>query len=167
MWIIAGVLLGLVVLAAVVGFHSGPHSHVAASLIGAAAAAWLVFMAVSGRSGSLLWALLSADVVLSAGVGVMAWKGLSSRHAASGQHVPALEAAEGVALSDLVPEGVVRVRGEEWSAVCVNGTARAGSGVQVLRVAGVRLEVWGEEAEAEPPAGLFRLDEAPREEPKP
>ena len=46
MWIIAGVLLGLVVLASLVGFHSGPHAHVAAGVVGVLAAAWLV---VHGR----------------------------------------------------------------------------------------------------------------------
>jgi len=27
MWVIAGVLLGLLVLASLVGFHTGPHAH--------------------------------------------------------------------------------------------------------------------------------------------
>ena len=59
-----------------------------------------------------------------------------------------LEGAEGVAVSDLAPEGIVRVRGEQWSAVSVNGTVRSGTRVQVLRAAGVHLDVWGEDAEA-------------------
>lgn len=167
MWIVAGVLLGLVVLSALVGFHSGPHAHAAAGVIGVAAAAWLVLMAVSGRSGPALWALLSADLVVSAGVGVMAWSGLSSRHAAGGQHLPALEGAEGVAVSDLVPEGIVRVRGEQWSAVSLNGRVRAGTRVQVLHVAGVRLEVWGEEAMPASAEGRFSLGEAESEERRP
>ena len=36
MWVIAGVLLGLVVLASLIGFHVGPHAHVAAGVFGAA-----------------------------------------------------------------------------------------------------------------------------------
>ena len=63
---------------------------------------------------------------------------------------PSLEGAEGVAVGDLTPEGIVRVRGEEWSAVSVNGDVRAGCRVQVLRALGVHLEVWGEESEALP-----------------
>jgi len=40
------------------------------------------------------------------------------------------------------------VHGENWSAVAVNGPVRAGTPVQVVRVAGVRLEVWGDETAA-------------------
>jgi membrane-bound ClpP family serine protease len=157
MWIIAGVLLGLVVLTSLVGFHSGPHAHVIAGAIGVLAAAWLVVMALDGRSAPVLWALLSADLVVSGGVGLMAWFGLSGRGGA-GHHLSSPESAEGVAVSDLTPGGIVRVRGEQWSAVSVNGTVAAGTRVQVLRATGVRLEVWGEEAEMAPPEGMFSLD---------
>ena len=57
----------------------------------------------------------------------------------------ALEGAEGVAVGDLHPSGIVRVNGEDWSARSMNGAVRAGTPVQVLRVVGVRLEVWGDE----------------------
>jgi hypothetical protein len=60
MWVIAGVLLGLVVLASLVGFHAGPHAHAAAGVFGALAAGWLVLMVVEGRSLPVLLALLSA-----------------------------------------------------------------------------------------------------------
>jgi len=163
MWIIAGVLLGLVVLTTLVGFHSGPHTHVVAGGVGVLAAAWLVVMAVNGRSVPILWALLTADLVVSVGVGVMAWYGLSGR--ASPAHRPvSLEGEEGVALSDLTPEGIVRVRGEQWSAVSVNGTVLAGTRVQVLRTSGVHLEVWGEGAEAAPAGGTFSLDKGEAKE---
>lgn len=163
MWIIAGVLLGLVVLASLVGFHSGPHAHVLAGVIGALAAAWLVVMAVDGRSAPVVWALLSADLVVSAGVGVMAWNGLSGRGTPR-YHLSSVEGAEGVAVSDLAPEGIVRVRGEQWSAVSVNGTVRAGTRVQVLDAAGVRLQVWGEDAATLPADVKFTLDEGESEE---
>ncbi|MFZ0170159.1 MAG: NfeD family protein [Acidimicrobiales bacterium] len=163
MWVIAGVLLGLVVLASLVGFHAGPHAHVVAGAIGALAAAWLVLMAVDGRSAPVLWALLSADVVVSAGVGVMAWKGISGRGAAA-HELSSAQGADGVAVSDLTPDGIVRVRGEQWSATSVNGTVRAGTRVQVLRANGVHLEVWGEDAEAVPAEGLFSLDEGESKE---
>lgn len=163
MWVIAGVLLGLVVLASLVGFHSGPHVHAAAGAIGVIAAVWLVLMAVDGRSTPILWALLSADLVVSAGVGVMAWNGLSGRGAA-GEHPNSLEGAEGVAVSALVPEGIVRVRGEQWSAVSVNGQVEAGTPVQVLRCVGVHLEVWGEEAQTLPGSQAFSLDEGESKE---
>lgn len=143
MWIVAGLLLGLVLVTALIGFHSGPHTHVAAGVLGFGAAGWLLYMATDGRSAPLLWVLFSADVVVSAGIGVLGWVAIrrsgTTGHLTSG-HV---EGAEGVAVTDLTPEGLVRVQGEEWSATCVNGTLPAGTRVQVLR-GGVRLEVWGE-----------------------
>ena len=57
MWVIAGVLLGIVVLASLIGFHVGPHAHVAAGIFGVLAAAWLVVMAVDGRSALGAWCL--------------------------------------------------------------------------------------------------------------
>ena len=50
MWVIAGVLLGLVVLTSLIGFHVGPHADLAAGVLGLLAAAWLVVMAVDGRT---------------------------------------------------------------------------------------------------------------------
>jgi membrane-bound ClpP family serine protease len=159
MWVIAGVLLGLVVLASLIGFHVGPHAHVAAGVFGVLAAAWLVVMAVDGRSAPMLWALLSADLVVSAGIGTLAWKGLTTRSSyEAGHRLVSLDGAEGVAIGDLDPDGIVRVNGENWSAVAVNGSVRAGTGVQVLRVAGVRLEVWGDETVAA--AGSAELETA-------
>lgn len=162
MWIVAGVLLGLVVLAALAGFHTGPHTHVAAGLLGLVVAVWLVVMVAEGEAAPVLWALLGADVALSAGVGVMAWSALSHPAVPDVHHLASLEAAEGVAVTELAPEGIVRVRGEQWSAVSVNGAVPAGVPVQILRSSGVRLEVWAEWAGgAERPAtgDLFRLDQ--------
>jgi membrane-bound ClpP family serine protease len=163
MWVIGGVLIGLLVLASLVSFHTGPHAHVVAAVVGLLAAAWFVMMAADGHAVPVLWALLGVDLVVSAGVAVLAWSGLT-RHVvpADGtamQHLSALESAEGVAVSDLSSEGIVRVHGEEWTAVSVNGTVRAGTRVQVLRAAGVHLEVWGEEAEREAPPPSFRLEQ--------
>lgn len=163
MWVIAGILIGLVILASVVSFHSGPHAHVVAAVVGLLAAGWLVLMATDGHSVPVLWALLAADLVVSAGVAVMAWSGLRHLPAASGtpvQHLSSIESAEGVAVSDLADEGIVRVHGEEWTAVSVNGRVPAGSRVQVLRAAGVHLEVWGEERDprTSPPVPSFELD---------
>jgi membrane-bound ClpP family serine protease len=147
MWVIAGVLLGLVVLASLIGFHAGPHAHAAAGVLGVAAAVWLIVMAANGRSAPILWALLTADVVVSGGVVTAAWKGLSGRHVETSHlGVTALESAEGVALDTLDPHGLVRVRGETWSATSMNGTIPKGTAIQVIRVDGVRLAVWGEES---------------------
>lgn len=166
MWIVAGVLLGLVVLASLAGVHTGPHTHLAAGVLGVVAAVWLVVMAADGRSAPILWVLLSADLIVSAGVGIMAWFGLSGR-ATAGHRPVGLQGAEGVAVGDLTPEGIVRVRGEEWSAVCVNGAVRAGTPVQVLGASGVRLQVWGEDADSLPGAQPFGLGAGANKEQSP
>jgi len=154
MWVVAGVLLGMVVLASLVGLHTGPHTHLFAGLVGVAAAVWFVLMAIDGRSAPVLWGLLGADLVIAFGVGYTAWRGLTSSPP-DGRHFPPLESSEGVALSDLSPEGIVQVRGEHWSATSVNGNVKEGARVQVLRAQGVRLEVWGEEVEALAPERPF------------
>ncbi|MGA2529389.1 MAG: NfeD family protein [Acidimicrobiales bacterium] len=146
MWAIAGVLLGLVVLASLLGFHVGPHVHLVAGILGVLAAVWLVLMAIDGRTAPVLWVLLGADVVVSAGIGTMAWKGLTTPGSYVARRLVSPIGADGLAIGDLSPGGIVRVNGEDWSAVSMNGTVQAGSPVHVLRVAGVHLEVWSDEA---------------------
>jgi membrane protein implicated in regulation of membrane protease activity len=147
MWITAGFLLGLVGLAVVVGAHLGPHVHLGAGVIGILAAVWLVYVIVDGRSAAMVWALLGVVLVVSAAALIIGWYGLSGRGTVD-YHPHRMEAAEGVAVGDLEPDGLVRVRGEQWHATSVNGTARAGTRVQVLRRTGLHLEVWAEEPEA-------------------
>ena len=48
-------------------------------------------------------------------------------------------------MTDMAPEGIVRVNGEQWSAVAINPPIHAGAAVHVTSRGGVRLEVWGEE----------------------
>jgi membrane-bound ClpP family serine protease len=147
MWVITGVLLGLVVLAALIGFHVGPHAHLVAGVIGVLAGVSLLILAVAGSESALLWVLLAGDITLSAGVGYLAWRGLSEWRQPRGEHRLLTRArAEGVAISDLDPEGLVRVQGEDWSAVAINAPVRTGSPVLVVGHAGIRLEVWGEES---------------------
>lgn len=146
MWVITGVLLGLVVLASLLGFHLGPHAHVLAGALGALAAAALIALAAEGRSSALVWTLFAGDLSVSAGVGYLAWRGLSDRGRPSAESRLLTGArGEGVAVSDLDPAGIVRVQGEEWSAVAVNAPVRRGSRVVVVGHGGVRLEVWGDE----------------------
>ena len=159
MWIVTGVLLGLVCLAALCGFHFGPHAHAVAGAVGLLAAGWLIYALLDAGPGHSLWWLLGADLVVSAGLGALAWFGLSrSREATERYHLSSLEGSLGTVVSDLAPEGVIRVGGEQWSAVSLNGTAPASTRVQVLRAAGVRLEVWGEEAEGGSTNALFGLE---------
>ena len=165
MWIITGVLLGLFCLAAVMGFHSGPHTHGVAGALGVLAGGWLVYMVIERDSSPGLWSVLGADLLASGGLGALAWKGIAQyRGEVAADHRHPLEGVEGVAMSDLGPEGIIRVRGEEWSATSVNGSAPRGSQVQVLRATGVRLEVWSEEAEKQSADRVFTLDEVASEE---
>jgi membrane-bound ClpP family serine protease len=165
MWEIAGVLLGLTVLAGLVGFHTGPHAHAVAGIIGLLAAVWLVVMVVEGRSAPVLWALLSADVVLSVAIGLVAWKGLSSSVTSELEHHHGVaEGADALAVSELAPDGVVLVHGEQWSAVSLNGDVPAGARVHVVRTTGVRLEVWRDDVE--PGGDLFSLDARDEDEVK-
>ncbi len=159
MWAIAGVLLGLVAVASLVGFHTGPHSHAFAGALGLITAVWLVVMGLAGESAPALWLLLGADLAVSAGVGTAAWKGMKALHETPSVPNNRLEGAHGNAVTDLDPEGTVRIRGESWSARSLNGRIPAGSPVQVINAQGVRLEVWGDEGE--PIAGhIFSLEES-------
>jgi membrane-bound ClpP family serine protease len=165
MWIVTGVLLGLFFLAAIMGFHSGPHTHGVAVALGVLAGGWLVYLVIERDSSPGLWSILGGDLLASGGLGALAWKGISQYRGESvADHRHPLEGVEGVAVSDLGPGGIIRVRGEEWSAVSVNGSAPQGSLVQVLRATGVRLEVWSEEAERHPRVGVFTLDEVASED---
>lgn len=148
MWIVAGVLLGSMVLAALASLHVGPHGHGVAALLGVLAAVWLLVMVGLGLGRPLLFALLGADVVLSGGLGFLAWKGFTAP-APEDAHERGPSGRLGVAMSDLDPYGIVRVGGEEWSAESVNGRIAAGDRVQVVGREGIRVQVWGEQ-EREP-----------------
>jgi membrane-bound ClpP family serine protease len=110
-------------------------------------------MAIFGNPHPLLYLLLGADVIIAAAVGVLAWRGLQEPAAAHDEPaMRSIEGAMGVAVSALSPEGVVRVGKEEWSAVSLNGNVAIGDAVQVIKAAGVRLEVWGESNELTAPS---------------
>jgi membrane-bound ClpP family serine protease len=146
MWVITGVLLGLVVLGTLIGLHTGPHGHVAAGALGLVVGVLLLVLAIERSATTLLWVLIAGDLTLSAGLGLLAWRGLANRQRFAADHralVPT--GAEGVAVSDLDPEGIVKVQGEDWSAVAINSPVPSGTPVQVVRRGGVRLEVWGQE----------------------
>lgn len=157
MWIVAGILLGIVVLAAAAGMHLGPHAHLVSSVVGTLAAVWLVVMAALGYADPLLYVLLAADVTMSGVMGGLAVKALRTPGplAETNAPPPSVEGKMGRAVSDLDPNGVVRIGGEEWTALSLNGPVRKGQEVQVINVRGVRLEVWGEAQRAE----LDPLDE--------
>lgn len=149
MWVVAGILLGLVVVGVLAGFHAGPHAHAVASGAGILAAVWLIVMILLGQSQPLLYVLLGADLTISSVVGFAAYKALREGAAAGEEHRRhPVEGQLGRVVEALDPAGIVRVAGEDWTAVSLNGPVPAGGRVQVVSVRGVRLEVWGEDLSA-------------------
>ena len=53
----------------------------------------------------------------------------------------ALMGATGVVTAELNPHGMVRVRGEEWTASTESGTIAKGDPVRVVGIQGLRLQV--------------------------
>ena len=145
MWFVAAVLIAAMATTVLAGFHTGPHTHLVGSAIGVVAATWLVVMAVEGHSLPLLIALLVAVLLVATGVGFLAWRGLRGGPPASvDSSTNPIEGSHGKALTALNPEGIVRVRGENWSATALNGAIEEGDVIQVINAKGVHLEVWGE-----------------------
>jgi membrane-bound ClpP family serine protease len=144
MWFLAGALLGVVGIASILGFHIGHHAHAIAAAAGVAAAGVLIGIIASGNTGGLVFTLLSADVVVTAGVGTMAWRALKDPRLRAGASAHSVVGKEGVAVDVLDPAGIVRVRGENWSATSLNGRVEAGERIQVIGTEGIRLTVWAE-----------------------
>jgi membrane-bound ClpP family serine protease len=144
MWFLAGALLGVVGLASILGFHLGHHAHAIAAIAGVAAAGVLIAIVATGNTGGLVLTLLGADVVVTAGVATMAWRGFSDPRMRAGASTHSVVGKEGVALGTLDPSGIVRVRGENWTATSLNGRVEQGTRVQVIGTEGIRLTVWGE-----------------------
>ena len=107
----------------------------------------------------ILWLLPHLGIKLPVGVtvGLMvalaAWAVLTYRAIRRVVEIRALSPAEamvgrrGTALSQLAPNGVVRIRGEIWKAMSSNGVIAAGDEVTVLRIDGLKLTVRREEQE--------------------
>jgi membrane-bound ClpP family serine protease len=154
--LVAVVVLVVVALAIAVGVHTGPHGLVAAGTLGIAASIGFVIgviaLAPTGTRTFVAWFLLAATAFISAGAvvaGAVALPALRRRHTAIG--AGGLYGADGVAVTELAPEGTVRVRGETWSAESVNGRVPVGAPVHVMEIDGLRLRVWSDTVE---PDGL-------------
>jgi membrane-bound serine protease (ClpP class) len=92
-------------------------------------------------------------VLVAVGAGLFTFFALRALFAAKGKPVvtgrEALEGTVGVALSDIDPRGIVRARGETWSAEAASGPIPSGATVRVVRVRGVNLVVDSEKELAE------------------
>jgi len=164
MWVVVGVLLGVVLLSALLGFHVGPHAHMFAAVLGVGVAVFLFILAATGHASATLWTLFGADLAVSVGVGTVGWKGLTTAGTRPFGHGSAgLVGVEGVAVTDLAPNGIVRIRGENWSSTSLNGTIHAGDPVQVLKAEGVRLSVWSDDAVPDERGSIAALDSSSEE----
>jgi len=140
------ILLAVIAVASVLGFHVGPHGLVASGGIGAVAALVLIvdviFLANVASQGLSLGILILVVVLSSAifGLGIRAVK--SSKRLASASLIAKLLLAPGVAVTDLTPVGTVRILGETWTAESLSGAVKAGVEVYVSEIDGIRLKVW-------------------------
>ncbi len=109
--------------------------------------ALLLFTPLTPRAPMIPEVTISPWVVLGLG-GMMATFFLFILGAAvRGRNFPVISGAEalagasGVAISEIAPSGMVRVKGEEWSAEAQEGTIQKGESIQVVKVEGLRLKV--------------------------
>ncbi len=140
LWVGGGLLVLALVAAGVLCAHAGGHVAILALPAVVVAVAWVV--AASEGQGELAWWLAAMGALaIAAGVGS------SARHQRARRSRPLLPAphgGSGTAVTPLAPMGVVRVAGEMWTARSLSGTLAAGAPVHVVRVDGVRLDVWSE-----------------------
>lgn len=145
---VAVVLLVVVVVATGIGLHAGPHGLLASGAVGVAGAAALLaafLVAAPAEAGAAAVSLAGAVAAVGAGSLTLAWRGLAGREPPAERESRPVLGTAGVAVTDLAPEGVVRIRGESWSAAAVSGPVPAGTPVRVADVDGLRLLVWADD----------------------
>ena len=137
------VLLLVAAVALGVGFHGGPHVAAVLGVVGLVAA-FVFFLFLLGRSefNAMAGAITGATMAITLGTVVF---GLSSLRRLRHQTGPSASAAlwngHGVALSDLDPQGTVRIAGETWSAESDGSAIRAGTAVIVVEINRLHLKV--------------------------
>jgi membrane-bound serine protease (ClpP class) len=141
-WGTGVVLLVLLAAAVLLSAHAGGH----AWLVPLPAVVLAVIWAITASTSSSVagWSLVALSAFASGAALVVASTALRQRLRGTLVGLPPLRGTDGVAVTSLSPVGVVQVGGEQWTAESVSGPLRAGVPVHVLRVRGVRLEVWSE-----------------------
>lgn len=142
-----GAVLGVALLAVVVaGIHAGGHGWFVPLPVLALAAAWAVAGSNRGWSAAPAWALAAVTLLASLGAGALVLPALAWRRVPGSSVVPeGLRGCAGTALTALEPTGVVRVRGESWTARSLSGPLPAGAEVRVVSLEGLCLLVWSED----------------------
>jgi membrane-bound ClpP family serine protease len=155
-WGTAVILLVLLAATGLLCAHAGGHAWFVPLPAFVLGVVWAI--TASARSPVAGWWLVALSATASGGGVVVASTALRQRLRGSLAVLPPLRGTTGVALTDLTPVGVVRVAGETWSAESVSGNLPANAPVHVLRVRGVRLEVWSEMGTV-PDARVFDIQE--------
>jgi membrane-bound ClpP family serine protease len=136
------ILVVLVALTWLLCAHAGGHAWFVPLPALILAVLWAV--TVSGRQSGAAW-WLAAMSAAAAALGVMVGStALRQQLRGSWLATPTLAGTSGTAVTALNPVGVVRVASETWTANSLSGSLPAGAPVHVVRVDGVRLDVWSE-----------------------
>jgi membrane-bound ClpP family serine protease len=144
-WLTGALLTALVLAATVASVHAGGHAWLIPVPAWALTIFWLVLAGTGHASTAGSW-------VVGGGAVSVSLMGLSVavpvlRHGAIGPATTGtdrLVGVEGVTMSELSPQGIVRVGAETWSADSLSGTIPSGSRIHVASVDGLRLRVWSE-----------------------
>jgi membrane-bound ClpP family serine protease len=156
LWGTAAILLALLAATWLLCAHAGGHAWFVPLPACVLAVVWA--FTASARSPVAGWWLVALSGTACGGGVIVASTALRQRLRGELAVLPPVRGATGTAVTDLTPVGVVRVAGETWSAESVSGTLAAGAPVHVLRVRGVRVEVWSE-AGTVPDANVFDIEE--------
>jgi membrane-bound serine protease (ClpP class) len=142
-WATGVILVILLVATGLLAAHAGGHAWFVPLPALVLAILWAV--TASERSPDAGWWLVALSAIACGAGVIVAGTALRQRLRGSLTGLPLVRGATGVAVTDLTPVGVVQVAGETWSAESVSGRLPAGAPVHVLRIRGVRVEVWSEE----------------------
>ena len=142
------VLLALSVVLFVVGLLTDAEAVVtAAGLVPFVLGSLLLFSPFTLSSPAMPTLRVNPWLIGATGVSMLAFSLVVLRAVITASRMPPKSGAQrlvgrqGTAMTDLTPGGQVRVDLEEWSAVAVTGEIRANDPVQVVGVAGIRLQV--------------------------
>jgi membrane-bound ClpP family serine protease len=153
-WVTGVFLAGVVAVTVALCVHAGGHVWLVPVPAAALAAVWAVTVGSGNGSGAVAWGLAGGTAAASALALLVALPALAGPKVRIRTGADALPAAEGTAVTALSPTGVVRVAGESWTAESLSGPLPAGVPVHVVRVDGLRLQVWSEAGTVPGPEAL-------------
>ena len=141
-WLTGAVLIVVLASSWVLCAHAGGHAWFVPLPALALAGLWAVTVSRSPEATSWWLVALSATaaaVGLGVGSSALQLRLRMPPPVAAGPH-----GESGMTVTALTPVGVVRVAGETWTATSLSGMLAVGAPVHVVRVNGVRLDVWSE-----------------------